>query len=752
MRKFLLLALAAVMAFGTGCQLLANIEEKTLIDGSSATGTGGAGGGTGRGGASGGDASVGVDASGNADGRGGVDVGGGADSRGDGDARGAETGDGRLAPDASMDGSSDRSVADQVETGGQSDAPGDDVGRPDAPTGTVPTGGECTADKDCVTAAPHCVDGVCCTSTCEGSCVQCNQPNLKGTCTSIAADQPAPSGRAPCPTEAQSTCGRTGKCDGGGSCAYWPKGTVCAPGSCDPVTNTEKGEAQCNAGACVTPAAISCAPRKCDAAMRACAAGCGNDTDCVGAPCVGGSCGKVGDGIACAADAQCISGYCADGVCCDAACTGACEYCKFADPGFGKCTAVAQGQPFAPRSPCVGATTTCGGACSAASRMTCTFPTATTVCITESCSDATGTQTSAAGCNGAGSCATPTTSSCGLYACNGTVCGASCAADAQCRGGFCNTGVCRTTKPDGRTCAADAECTNGFCADGVCCNARCDGQCQSCNLSPTLAGTCSTVPSGPPTGGRAPCTTDGVCGGACGGLPNACTYGTGVCGSVTCNTTTNMRSVPTCSGGHCVTTPTLCPNGYACNPSGTDCSTTCTGDVQCQAQAPACVRGKCFGCNQSTATPGNWANWPMPNTPGRGPNTERHTLCPDNQTVRDNVTGLVWQASVDTSATGRMTWQTAKTYCAGLTLAGGGWRLPSRIELVSILDITQPSSVPQIDYVNFQNTPDEPFWTSSPVAGAATTAWSVYFQSTGPQAGRVISTDITGVLRVRCVR
>jgi hypothetical protein len=142
----------------------------------------------------------------------------------------------------------------------------------------------------------------------------------------------------------------------------------------------------------------------------------------------------------------------------------------------------------------------------------------------------------------------------------------------------------------------------------------------------------------------------------------------------------------------------------------------------------------------------------MPNTPGRGPNTERHTLCPDNQTVRDNVTGLVWQASVDTSATGRMTWQTAKTYCAGLTLAGGGWRLPSRIELVSILDITQPSSVPQIDYVNFQNTPDEPFWTSSPVAGAATTAWSVYFQSTGPQAGRVISTDITGVLRVRCVR
>ena len=142
----------------------------------------------------------------------------------------------------------------------------------------------------------------------------------------------------------------------------------------------------------------------------------------------------------------------------------------------------------------------------------------------------------------------------------------------------------------------------------------------------------------------------------------------------------------------------------------------------------------------------------MPNVPGNGPNASRYTLCADNQTVRDNVSGLVWQAVVGATFADLKTWQDAKTYCAGLTLAGGGWRLPSRIELVSILDLTQPSGNAHIDFFTFPITPNEPFWTSSPVVGAPTNAWSVYFQSTGPQAGRITSTDITGSLRVRCVR
>lgn len=53
-------------------------------------------------------------------------------------------------------------------------------------------------------------------------------------------------------------------------------------------------------------------------------------------------------------------------------------------------------------------------------------------------------------------------------------------------------------------------------------------------------------------------------------------------------------------------------------------------------------------------------------------------------TVTDNVTGIVWQKQND--GLGR-SWSDAKTYCSSLTLGGGGgWRLPSRYELVTVTD------------------------------------------------------------------
>ena len=50
-------------------------------------------------------------------------------------------------------------------------------------------------------------------------------------------------------------------------------------------------------------------------------------------------------------------------------------------------------------------------------------------------------------------------------------------------------------------------------------------------------------------------------------------------------------------------------------------------------------------------------------------------------TVLDNRTGLTWQQSDDGMC---YNWDGAKSYCAGLTLAGGDWRLPSRGELDSL--------------------------------------------------------------------
>ena len=43
--------------------------------------------------------------------------------------------------------------------------------------------------------------------------------------------------------------------------------------------------------------------------------------------------------------------------------------------------------------------------------------------------------------------------------------------------------------------------------------------------------------------------------------------------------------------------------------------------------------------------------------------------------------GLVWQANPSQVA---MSWADAKAYCAKLDLAGGGWRLPTKEELLAL--------------------------------------------------------------------
>ena len=87
-----------------------------------------------------------------------------------------------------------------------------------------------------------------------------------------------------------------------------------------------------------------------------------------------------------------------------------------------------------------------------------------------------------------------------------------------------------------------------------------------------------------------------------------------------------------------------------------------------------------------------------------------------------------------------------KQACVDLRLAGhGDWRLPSRIELVSLLDTrrTQPS----IDVEAFPGTPSDWFWTSSRAADDPNAAWYVYFYFGYPKTD-----DAGNVFSVRCVR
>ena len=113
-----------------------------------------------------------------------------------------------------------------------------------------------------------------------------------------------------------------------------------------------------------------------------------------------------------------------------------------------------------------------------------------------------------------------------------------------------------------------------------------------------------------------------------------------------------------------------------------------------------------------------------------------------NGTVYDTKTKLTWQQAV---APGTYTWAGAKTYCAGFNLGGTGWRLPTIKELQTIADDSQTN--PSIDTTAFPSTPADWFWSSSPLAGSSSYAWSVHFYD-----GVASNFGVSDTYYVRCVR
>ncbi len=114
-------------------------------------------------------------------------------------------------------------------------------------------------------------------------------------------------------------------------------------------------------------------------------------------------------------------------------------------------------------------------------------------------------------------------------------------------------------------------------------------------------------------------------------------------------------------------------------------------------------------------------------------------------TIKDNVTGLTWQKcsygqNNDSSCSGTATyvnWYVASgtydaTYnpsttstCGSLTLAGGGWRLPTEYELGTIADFGTHS--PAINSVYFPSTVSSDYWSSTTYAPYTANAWYVNF-------------------------
>jgi drug/metabolite transporter superfamily protein YnfA len=111
-------------------------------------------------------------------------------------------------------------------------------------------------------------------------------------------------------------------------------------------------------------------------------------------------------------------------------------------------------------------------------------------------------------------------------------------------------------------------------------------------------------------------------------------------------------------------------------------------------------------------------------------------------TVYDTKTKLTWQQAVPSLT---RDWATAKTYCAGLSLFGIGWRLPTAKELQTIVD--ESRAIPSIDPTAFPSTPSNVFWSSSRLAGSPSFAWCVQFNY-----GYASNFAVSVPNYVRCVR
>ena len=113
--------------------------------------------------------------------------------------------------------------------------------------------------------------------------------------------------------------------------------------------------------------------------------------------------------------------------------------------------------------------------------------------------------------------------------------------------------------------------------------------------------------------------------------------------------------------------------------------------------------------------------------------------------VVDSQTKLMWQQA---TAPNTMTWQNAKDYCEALSYAGfKDWRLPSSVELETMVDYSIAPPEPTIDQSAFPGTKQTAHWSASLRAGSSSGAWGVNFYY-----GYVFSYVISNSSGVRCVR
>jgi hypothetical protein len=368
-----------------------------------------------------------------------------------------------------------------------------------------------------------------------------------------------------------------------------------------------------------------------------------------------------------------------------------------------------------------------------------------------------------------------TTTTCGPH----QTCTAAADAGAACR---CNSSICSQTGSvcqDGQTLATCATDSDGclYVASTTTCTSpqTCSGMAPSAACSLTCSNSCTQGQTSCVSGSLATCTlgsngcfaygTAVAC-----GVHQSCTGSAGstqcicntdpVCsavGNVCSNSSTSVNCAQdgdgcfyqasstsctngACGGGQCCTNAcsngaTQCPSNSStqlqtCGTGGNGCTTwttsSCSGSYVCERYGtPSCVDPQ-------------WAEWPMHDI---GNFTDN-----GNGTVTDSNTALVWQQAAGSA----MTQPNAISYCSGLNLGGyTDWRLPSLVELLSIVDPRKGDSntTPAIDTTYFPGTHPFPYWSTTLSASTSGDGWYIIFNN-----GSNTQNSTASQQYVRCVR
>jgi hypothetical protein len=204
-------------------------------------------------------------------------------------------------------------------------------------------------------------------------------------------------------------------------------------------------------------------------------------------------------------------------------------------------------------------------------------------------------------------------------------------------------------------------------------------------------------------------------------------------------------------GQNCPPAGCMCPSGST--ESGGMCvdveeCTDSTAQAYCLATGSPCEETEAPGyiCR------GHRADWPMPDALAGAAVRPNYELLGSGEStvVRDMVPGLEWAARPGRDAGALFTLAEASGYCSGLALGGSaGFRLPTLIELASILDTTRSSSAAVLlADARLQGAPGL-YWTQTADPGNATFRRMVSFLDGTLPASSAAS---PATARVRCVR